>query len=134
MVPYAGSANPQAGGIGVVLMSRIPGAAQAIVDIAKLRDYCLSMDHPEGRHKARVFLSALGMTSSDSEELREALLAGVRNNDATPVKGDRYGQRYTVDIFFIHRDCKAVIRSGWIVRTGEGFPRLTSCYVLRGER
>jgi hypothetical protein len=25
---------------------------------------------------------------------------------------------------------QAMVRSGWIVRKGEDFPRLTSCYVL----
>ncbi len=25
----------------------------------------------------------------------------------------------------------AVVRSGWIVRTGEDFPRLTTCFVLK---
>lgn len=114
-------------------MAGIPGVGHAVVDIAKLRDYCLSMDHPEGRHKARVFLSVLGMTASDAEELREALLAGVRTNDATSAKNDQYGQRYTVDVLVSRINRKAVIRSGWIVRTGEGFPRFTSCYVLRGE-
>ncbi|MBI2779414.1 MAG: hypothetical protein HYX62_06500 [Gammaproteobacteria bacterium] len=115
-------------------MSRIPGSEQAVVDIAKLRDYCLSMDHPEGRHKARVFFSALSMTVFDAEELHEVLLDGVRSNDATPMKCDLYGQRYSVDVLVKRGNRKAVIRSGWIVRTGEGFPRLTSCYVLRGER
>lgn len=31
-----------------------------MVDIAKLRDYCLNPLHDEGKHKARVFASALG--------------------------------------------------------------------------
>ena len=34
-----------------------------IVDLAKLRDYCLNEEHPRGRHKARVFRSRLGLTA-----------------------------------------------------------------------
>ena len=56
---------------------KLPGAERAIVDIAKLRDYCLDPHHPRGRHKARVFASALGLTQADAEILREALLAGA---------------------------------------------------------
>jgi hypothetical protein len=39
---------------------KLPNAGQAIVDIAKLRDYSLSPTHEEGKHKARVFAAALG--------------------------------------------------------------------------
>jgi hypothetical protein len=40
---------------------KLPGCADAIVDIAKLRDYCLDPHHPRGCQKARVFLSALDL-------------------------------------------------------------------------
>ena len=33
---------------------KLPYGAHAVVDIAKLRDYCLSAEHPRGRHKARL--------------------------------------------------------------------------------
>ena len=35
---------------------------RAIVELVKLRDYSLSETHPRGRHKARVFRAALGLT------------------------------------------------------------------------
>ena len=38
-----------------------------VVEIAKLRDYCLSDTHPRGRHKARVFRSRLALTAADAE-------------------------------------------------------------------
>ena len=44
----------------------------SFVDIAKIRDYCLNLSHPRGRHKARVFQASLGITVDDSEELRWA--------------------------------------------------------------
>lgn len=33
----------------------MPHAERAVVDIRKLRDYCLNPMHDEGQHKARVF-------------------------------------------------------------------------------
>jgi hypothetical protein len=39
---------------------KLPNGDQAVVDIAKLRDYCLNKDHLRGRHKARVFAAVLG--------------------------------------------------------------------------
>jgi len=62
---------------------KLPNADRAVVDLAKLRDYCLSPDHPRGRHKARVFATALGLTADHAEELHEALLTAVRTEEAT---------------------------------------------------
>jgi len=72
----------------------------------------------------------LGITAEDSEELRDAILSAVISEDATPTDGDKYGQRYVVDFTMARQDKQADIRTTWIVRTGEDYPRLTSCYVL----
>jgi hypothetical protein len=64
-----------------------------VVDIRKIRDYCLSPDHPRGRHKASVFAVALGLTIEDAEELRDALLAAARDREAVVTGRDEYGQR-----------------------------------------
>ena len=56
---------------------RIPHAENATVDIRKLHDYCLSPEHPEGQHKAWLFVAALGITEADAEPLRDALLQAV---------------------------------------------------------
>jgi len=112
---------------------KIKNGAGAVVDIEKLQDYCLSSQHPEGRHKARVFLSALGMTSVDAGKLREILLYAVaENNEASMTSADQYGQRYTLDVAVTWSSREALVRSAWIIKTGEEFPRLVSCYVLRG--
>jgi hypothetical protein len=63
---------------------KLPNGDAAIVDIAKLRDYCLSPDHPRGK----------------------------------------------LDLELAHGDLTAVIRSSWIVRTGERIPRFVTCFVL----
>jgi len=99
-------------------------------DIVKLRDYCLNPDHLRGRHKARVFVAALGLTADDAEQLRGALLEVARAEDATATEADQYGQRYCLDFTMKRKDRDAVVRSTWIVRAGEDFPRLTSCFVL----
>jgi hypothetical protein len=109
---------------------KLPNAARALVEIEKLRDYCLSASHPRGRHKARVFVTALRLTAEDAEELRDAILSAVISEDATPTDADMYGQRYIVDFTMTRQDRQADIRTSWIVRSREDYPRLTSCYVL----
>ena len=61
---------------------KLPGGERAVVDIAKLRDYCLNDLHPRGRHKARVFASALGLTVADADVLQRSLLNAAREGNA----------------------------------------------------
>jgi hypothetical protein len=109
---------------------KLPNADRAIVDIVKLRDYCLSPDHPRGRHKARVFAAALGLAAADAEFLRQALLGAALSEEASVADADGYGQRYVLDFDLSAPAGRARVRSSWIVRAGEDFPRLTSCYVV----
>ena len=111
-------------------MAKLPNAENAIVEVRKLRDYCLSPDHPRGRHKARVFASALGLTAEDAEEVREALLSAALSGEADPAQEDEFGKRYVLDFEMKTGAGTATVRSGWIVRRGEDVPRLTSCFVL----
>ncbi len=106
---------------------KLPGGDRAIVEIAKLRDYCLSADHFRGRHKARVFAAVLGLSAEHCDSLRGALLNAARNEEAAASDNDEYGQRYVVDFTMEGPVGTGSIRSSWIVRTGEDFPRLTSC-------
>ncbi|MBI5652582.1 MAG: hypothetical protein HZC40_19370 [Chloroflexi bacterium] len=108
----------------------VPNADRAIVDIRKLRDYCLDPEHDDGKHKARLFKAAFGITASDAADLRDALLQIVRTHDAKLGRRDGYGQRYVVDFVFEWRGRRAVVRSAWIIEHDADPPRLTSCYPL----
>lgn len=90
----------------------LPNGDRAIVDISKLRDYCLNPDSPRGSNKARVFASALGITATDVERLRQKLLIAAQTEDAQVGERDVYGQRYTID-FEMETDVgNATVRSG----------------------
>ena len=70
---------------------KLTNADAAVVDIEKLRDYCLNINHPRGRHKARVFASALGLTADNAEELREAILQSAMTADVVQTERDGFG-------------------------------------------
>lgn len=108
---------------------RLPNPQRAVVDIEKLRDYCLSTEHPRGRHKARVFVARMGLTVSDAELLRDALLDAAQSCDAAPREEDGFGQRYVVEFTMNGPVGRARIHSTWIVRRGETFARFVTCYV-----
>ena len=109
---------------------KLPNGERAVVDIDKLRNYCLNPQHRRGCHKARVFAASLGLAIDNAEELRSALLAAARNDEATPAEHDEYGARYVVDFVMSGPGGQTMVRSSWIIRRGEDFARLTSCYVL----
>ena len=106
----------------------IPSAERAVVDIRKLRDYCLNPSHDEGKHKARLFAAALGMTADAADVLRERLLQVVKTQDAKLGRRDPYGQRYVIDFRMEWQGKWAIIRSGWIIEHDADVPRLTTCY------
>ncbi len=54
--------------------------------------------------------------------------------DCVAGEADEYGRRYTVDVALETLVGRHRVRSGWIVRTGETFPRLTTCYVMKAKR
>ncbi len=108
----------------------LPYGERAVVEIEKLRDYCLSEKHPRDRHKARVFDSALGLSAADAPRPQQALLQAARSIPATVTDADQYGQRYVLDFVMTTQKGEAKVRSAWIVRRDEDFPRLTTCYVL----
>jgi hypothetical protein len=109
---------------------KMPGGDGAIVDIAKLRDHCLSPVHARGRHKARVFASALGLSPADADFLRNELLRAAREGDVITGDADDHGQRYVIEFEIVRRHHRAIVRSAWIIRRGDTLPRFTSCYVL----
>ena len=109
---------------------KLPNGKRAFVDMAKLVDYCLNETHPRGKHKARVFAHALGLRAEEAPQLRRALLNAAREQDALLVGEDEFGQRYRVDFKMTTGAGQATVRSLWIVRGGEDFPRFVSGYVL----
>ena len=108
----------------------IPNVERAVVDIRKLRDYCLNPTHDEGKHKAGLFTATVGMTANDAENLRDILLRVIKTSDAELGRRDEFGQRYLVDFILEWHGKQAMIRSGWIIEYNSEIPRLTTCYPL----
>lgn len=61
------------------------------------------------------------------DSLREAART---SNGVVPGVVDGFGSRYVIDFLASGPKGAALVRSAWIVRAGEDFPRFTSCYVL----
>ncbi len=68
---------------------KLPNTDRAIVDVAKLRDYCLNPNHEEGQHKARLFAASLGLHAPDAEWIHEQLFKAAVHEDATLISHTR---------------------------------------------
>jgi hypothetical protein len=112
------------------MTTHLPHSHEAILDIRKIEDYCLSPSHPRGRHKARVFGEALDLQQSDATWLRDALLEAARSNEASEVAVDAWGTHWRLDAIIRRHGKSAVVRTIWIVRTGENVPTFVTCWVL----
>ena len=112
------------------MVARLPNGGRARVDIRKLREYFLNPAHPRGRHKARVFREALGLTQGDAPELRSSILKAATMETAQELGRDVWGQRLRVDFAISRQNRRAVIRTIGIVESHEDYPRFVTCWVL----
>lgn len=110
---------------------KLPNGKQVVVDIRKLRDYCLDPASPKGRSKARVFDSALGLTRRDAEFLRRALLTAVIHHSCVAGEAEDYGQRYTMDFTMETAIGRKRVQSGWMVRNGEKVSKTNNLFCTK---
>ena len=108
---------------------RLPNSHKAVVEIQKLRTYSLNPNHPLGKHKARVFKAALGITLKDADWLRKRALDMALSVDVKRGTASVFGDKYVIDSVLEYKGMSAMVRSCWIIELGTDFPRLTSCYV-----
>jgi hypothetical protein len=89
----------------------------------------LNLEHPRGRHKARVFASALGIRRTDWRYLREQLLIGVVE---APVRGTRitpFGVLYEIVVLVDGLNgATSPVVTIWLVKGGRP-PQLVSTWV-----
>jgi hypothetical protein len=109
---------------------RLPNGDHAYLGL-KLEEYALNPQHRDGRHKARVFESALGITLADPSPLGQAILEAAATSEDVQSRGDNgYGTVYVLRFPLQTAKGSAVILTAWIIRHGEDFPRLTTCYIV----
>ena len=99
--------------------------------VKKLEEYVLNPWHPRGRHKARVFASVLGITRDNQEILANALREAASNStDAISAGNERFGATFEIRFPLTTDKATATVLSAWIIRKGEDFPRLTTCFII----
>ena len=106
----------------------LPNADRVVVDPAKIRDYLLAVAHPVGRFKARFFVS-LGYATDQWERLQDDILAIARSGTVFGETVNTYGRKFEVDgILTAPSGRLATVRTVWLIRTEENFPRLVTVF------
>jgi hypothetical protein len=70
----------------------------------KLTDYCLNPNHSSGKHKARVFASALGITVENADDLRELIVKAAFEGEVIQQNSTEFSQLYKVDWAISNRE------------------------------
>ena len=109
---------------------KLPNCEKAYVDDLKLIAYCLDPEHKVGKHKARVFQSVLGININNFYILKQAILEAALTQNAIFTNKIEYGELYNMDFDLTNIGRTATVRTAWIIKNEENFPRLTTCFII----
>ena len=109
---------------------RLPGAERATIPTDKLVRYALNPDHPVGKHKARVFASALGIRNQDWRYLHDQILAALTDAPVRSTRITPFGVAYEVVVAIDGLNGATLpVVTTWIVEVPDAPPRLTTTWV-----
>jgi len=74
--------------------------------------YCLNPEHSSGKHKARVFAAALGITAKNADDLRRLIAQAAIEGDIVQHAETEFGRLYKVDWKIDGRETVFYVRSG----------------------
>lgn len=107
---------------------KLPNGDQAEISMQKLIRYCLNPEHPSGKHKARVFESALGITANNADILRELIQTAAIEGEVVQQDTTAFGQQFKVD--WIVADTNSIeLRTIWEITVRNPNPRLISAFI-----
>jgi hypothetical protein len=108
---------------------KLPNGEFAIIPMEKLTGYCLNPDHASGKHKARVFASALGITTENADDLRELVTQAAIQGEVIQQDSTEFGRLYKVDWEIPDRQDAIILRTLWEIKTDQPNPRLVSAFI-----
>ena len=101
---------------------RFPKADQVRISTGRPVRYALDSTHERGRHKARVFASALGIAASDLRFLHDQILRALPGAAVRATRITRFGVAYEVVIIDgLNGATQPVVRHGCSRATGRRF-------------
>lgn len=106
---------------------KLPNGDSAEIPMQKLMGYCLNPNHSKGKHKARVFQSALGITIQNANVLYELIQIAAIEGEVVQQSATEFGQLFKVD--WIVTDTDVELRTIWEITIDNPNPRLVSAFI-----
>jgi hypothetical protein len=107
---------------------KLPNRENAYIEPQKLYDYLLSKIHPVGMWKARFF-RAHGFDETNSDLLKQQLMAIIHSEDVKDVTVSPFGTKYIIDgAIKTPAGSTVKVRTVWIIDEGEDRPRLVTAF------
>lgn len=107
---------------------KLPNGDQADIPLEKLLGYCLNLNHQSGKHKARVFASALGITPENVDDLQQLIARAAVCGEVVQQNSTEFGQLFKVDWAISNYD-RVVLRTLWEITSVNPNPRLVSAFI-----
>ena len=104
---------------------KLPEADRVRIDEQKIRSYLLSLTHPVGRFKARVF-AALGFDEGSSQAFVAELRRIAAGGEVAEVEDTEFGRKYTVPGDLNGPVGSAQVLTIWIQDAGKAEVRLVT--------
>lgn len=109
---------------------QLPHAETAVVSEAKIVDYLLNPQHPDGAGKAKFFLAA-GFQVTRWQELADAIRELATHSPVTRQMDSIHGRKYIVEgPLQLPDGGRASIRTVWIADGRDPTPRLVTAYPI----
>ncbi len=107
---------------------KLPNGEQAEIAMEKLINYCLNTEHRRGKHKARRFKSALGITKENADYLHNLIKISARKGIVIEHNTTNFGEEFKVDLL-IPDSNNIILRTIWEVKKNQLNPRLISAFI-----
>lgn len=107
---------------------KLPNGDKAEISMQKLLGYCLNPNHASGKHKAKVFASALGITADNVEILNELIQKAAIEGQVIQQSTTEFGQQFKVD-WIVPETQNIKLRTIWEISNLNSNPRLVSAFI-----
>lgn len=88
----------------------------------------MNLEHPSGKHKARVFAAVLGITLENADTLRELTQTAAVEGEVVQQDATAFGQLFKVDWTVLDTQ-EIQLRTIWEITSTNPNPRLVSAFI-----
>ncbi len=113
----------------------LPAEEQMTIPVEKLIDYALSDEHPNGRHKAKLFSDLMAISRSEWRFLAYQIRNGLEQARLEKIEATQYGVQYRAQMEIAGINGRVMtIETRWIIRANEPAQLSTAFVASKDEQ